>query len=386
MRRPLLKALLVVLLLIAAFWTWSRLRGPQKVPVTVVAVARGEVAATVTNSRAGTVKARRRARMSPQLGGRAVEIPFREGQRVRQGDVLLRLDPVPYQARVRLAQEDLGTASAQQQQACLAAERAERERERLARLAADGIVSTDGLDAATSAARTAEAACRAGAAAVERARAAVAVAQVDLDQTVLRAPFDGIVADLSIELGEWTTPSPPAVPVPPVIDLIDPSSIYISAPMDEVDSSRIQVDQEARISVDSYRDRNFTGKVVRIAPFVLDREEQNRTVEVEAEIDRLDPGVTLLPGTSADVEVILERRPDVLRVPTSAVISGSKVLVLEGGVLAERSLQLGLKNWDFTEVLSGLTAGDSVVTSLDRPEVKAGAAATVVPAEGAPAR
>jgi HlyD family secretion protein len=83
--------------------------------------------------------------------------------------------------------------------------------------------------------------------------------------------------------------------------------------------------------------------------------------------------VRLLPGTSADVEVLLQARENALRIPTSALIEGEKVLVAEGGVLAERKLEIGLKNWDWTEVLSGLAAGDPVVTSLDRPEVEAGA-------------
>ena len=86
----------------------------------------------------------------------------------------------------------------------------------------------------------------------------------------------------------------------------------------------------------------------------------------------------LLPGTSADVEVILSARDDVLRVPTQALLEGGRVLVLEHDRLVERALQTGLRNWDMTEVASGLAVGDRVVTSLDRPEVKAGARAKVV--------
>ncbi|HSL84757.1 MAG TPA: efflux RND transporter periplasmic adaptor subunit, partial [Thermoanaerobaculia bacterium] len=200
--------------------------------------------------------------------------------------------------------------------------------------------------------------------------------QARLGQTVLRAPFDGVVADLRAELGEWITPAPPAVPVPPVLDLIDPSSIYVSAPMDEVDAGVLAPGLPARITVDSLPGRELDGTVARVAPFVLDVEEQNRTVEIEAELADQALARTLLPGTSADVEVILEVRDDVLRVPTAALMEGSRVLVLGAdGVLAQREVEVGLSNWDWTEVRGGLEAGERVVTSLDRTGVEAGAEA-----------
>jgi HlyD family secretion protein len=115
--------------------------------------------------------------------------------------------------------------------------------------------------------------------------------------------------------------------------------------------------------------------VVEVAPYVEDRLEQNRTVEIELELDDPEVASSLLPGTSADAEVILSARDGVLRVPTSALLEGGKVLVLESGRLVEKALQLGLRNWDFTEVTGGLDEGARVVVSLDRPEVKAGAKA-----------
>ncbi len=373
MRRSWIRLLVVLALLAAALIALPRFRRPERLPVTVVAAATGTVAETVSNSRAGTVKARRRAKMSPEIGGRAVAIPFREGDRVRAGEVLLRLEDDQYRVRVRLAEEDLRTAEAERERACLAADRAQRERQRLARLNQEGIVSADALDAAGSQAETLLAGCRAVQAGADRARAAVQVTRVDLGKTVLAAPFDGVVAELSIELGEWTTPSPPALPVPPVIDLIDPASVYVSAPMDEVDSARIRPGQLAKVTVDSYRDRVFSGRVVRVASFVTDVQEQNRTMEIEVELDDPSVAASFLPGTSSDVEVILAERPNVLRIPTSAILTGKKVLMVEGETLVERAIELGLSNWDFTEVVSGLGAGDRVVTSLDRSEVKAGA-------------
>jgi HlyD family secretion protein len=112
---------------------------------------------------------------------------------------------------------------------------------------------------------------------------------------------------------------------------------------------------------------------------VLDVEEQNRTVEIEVELDDQAFAATLLPGTSADVEAVLDARDAVLRVPTSALLSGDKVLVVERGRLVERRVEAGLRNWDVTEVRGGLEDGAEVVVSLDRADVKAGARAVVEP-------
>jgi len=380
-KRLLARALLVAALVGVALLSWATLFAPKALPVRVAAVERGRVEETVTNSRAGTVKARRRAKLAPEIGGRVLELPRRRGARVRKGDLLLRVDDALQKAQLRLSEDERQAALAQRDQACLAAERAVRERDRTRSLAAQGIVSTDLIDGVDSQARTAEAACRAGRATAERSDSAIALARAQLDKTALRAPFDGVVADTFIEEGEWTAPSPPALPIPPVLDLIDTRSIYVSAPMDEVDSGRVRKGQSARVSVDSQPGRHFPAHVVEVAPYVLDRLEQNRTVEIELELDDASAASGLLPGTSADAEVILSARDDVLRVPTQALLEGARVLVLEGGRLTERRLSVGLRNWDMTEVSSGLAAGDRVVTSLDRPEVKAGARAAVVEAD-----
>ena len=348
---------------------------PAPVSVRVVAAEKGRVEETGTNSRAGTVKARRRAKLAPETGGRVLSLPHRRGARVRKGDLLLQVQDSLQRAQLGLAEDERKAALAQRDQACLAADRAERERDRTRGLAAEGIVSTDQIDAVDSQATGADAACRAARATAQRASSAVTLALAQLRQTTLLAPFDGIVADTFIEEGEWTSPSPPALPIPPVLDLIDTRSIYVSAPMDEVDSARIRKGQPARLTVDSRPGQHFAAHVVEVAPYVEDRLEQNRTVEIELELDDAAVAASLLPGTSADAEVILSAKDGVLRVPTSALLEGGKVLVLEKGRLVERRLQLGLRNWDFTEVTGGLEAGAQVVVSLDRPEIKAGAKA-----------
>jgi HlyD family secretion protein len=184
-----------------------------------------------------------------------------------------------------------------------------------------------------------------------------------------------VVAEVSTEVGEWVTPSPPLLTSPAVVDVIDPSSLYVSAPMDEVDSGKIRQGQRVKLTVDSRPGDEFMGSVLRVAPYVLDVEAQNRTVEIEAQFDDGELAGSFLPGTSADVEVILEVRTGALRIPTSALLEGNRVLLLEDGMLVERSVELGLRNWEYAELLSGLAEGEQVVVSLDRVEVKAGVTA-----------
>jgi HlyD family secretion protein len=355
---------------------------PDPVAVQVATVERGRVEETVSNSRAGTVKARRRAKLSPQEGGRVIALPKRKGDLVRAGDVLLELDPSIQRARLDLARRELESAIAERRRACVAAERSRREHERNRQLAEQGILSADLLDSLASAEKAARAGCDAAHAGEKRAEAQVELASRELEHMTLRAPFGGIVAELSIELGEWSTPSVPIVQVPSVVDVIDTSSIYVSAPMDEVDAARLRPGLPARVSVDSHPGERYPGRVVRVGAYVLDVEEQNRTLEIEVELDDPELASALLPGTSADVEVVLETRDPVLRIPTGALLSGGEVLVLEDGRLAARGVEVGLRNWDVSEVRSGLAEGELVVVSLDRAEVQDGARATVAAPDG----
>jgi HlyD family secretion protein len=359
--------------LVCALILWATVLSPERVPVKVVHVERGRVESTVTNTKAGTVRARRRAQLSSEVGGRVVEIAHREGSWVEHDAPLILLDDATQRARLRLSHESLRAVEASRREACVQRDRARRELERKRELAAEKIVSEDLLDQLQSVFDAADAACRRFVAEVGKAEAQVSASEVELAKLVIRAPFDGVIAEVAVEVGEWITPSPPLLQAPPVLDLIDPSSLYVSAPMDEVDSAAIQAGQETKVTVDSHAGRELSGRVARVAPYVLDLEAQNRTVEIEVELVGEPPEPPLLPGTSADVEVILEVRDSVLRLPTSALLEGDRVLLTSNGRLEERPVEVGLRNWDYAEVQGGLDEGEQIVITLDRVEVKPGA-------------
>ncbi len=370
-----IRRILIVLFVIAgigtAFWWFTR---PKPVTVTLVEVGRGKVEASVANTRAGSVEACLRTRLSPISGGRIAFLGVKKGDHVKKGQVLLRLWNDDQQAQSNLALAQVTSSKKRIAEACAMAENAEREAGRMAELRAKGFISKSGEEKSRYEAQARRAACDAARADVNQAQARVKVTQVEQNRTVLVAPFDGIVADIVGELGEYTTPSPPGVATPPAIDLIDDSCLYIEAPMDEVDAPKIHIGQAARVSLDALPNQPLKGHVKRVAPYVVAVEKQARTVDVEVSLDHPEDGKKLLVGYSADVEIVLESRDDTLRVPTTALLEGNKVLVYQPAkqMLEERAIKTGITNWEYTEVLEGLKAGDRIVTSLEREGVKAG--------------
>lgn len=365
--------IIAALLAVAVLFLWGATR-PRRVPVVLGEVDRGRVERTVANTRAGTVNACRRARLAPPAGGPIASLPVREGDRVRAGQVLLELWNEESAAQARVAEEQARSAESRAQEACLRAEVGEREGERARRLHRDGLLPEEQLDRATSSAQTLRAACSAAGAEVQQSRARVQLARATLTRTVLRAPFAGVVAKVTGEMGEFTTPSPPGIPTPPAIDLIDDSCLYVTAPIDEVDVARVRVDQPAFITIDAWPGHRFAGRVRRVASYVLDLEKQARTVDVEVEFANPDDARALLVGYSADVEIILDLEEDVVRVPTQALMESNRVLVFSSnaGTLEERQLEVGIANWSYTEVRSGVSPGEKVVLSVERAGVRPG--------------
>ncbi len=349
---------------------------PDPISVTLITVERGPVSATVSNTRAGTVDACRRAGLSPATGGQIVLLSVVNGDVVEQGQLLLELWNDDLKAEIRLAQRDATAAQSRAAEACVIAEFAQREANRLTMLLADGLASEEDTDRAVGIAEARAAGCRASEDGAKVAEARVEVTETALQRTRLIAPFAGVIAEINGELGEFVTPSPIGIPTPPTVDLIDSSCLYISAPIDEVDAPAVREGLPVRITLDAFSDRTFSGHVRRVAPYVLDVEKQARTVEIEAEIDDPDKGA-LLPGYSADVEVLLASKEDAVRVPTSVIMDGNQVYVYDETLdqIELREIERGISNWEYTEITRGLRVGERVVSSIDRDGVEDGAAA-----------
>ena len=374
MRRIAIAFAIVVVLGAAVAWVTRA----KPIPVALREVAEGKVEATLANTRAGTVEACQRTKLSTIIGGRIEYLGVKEGDRVRKGQLLLKLWNDDQHAQAALSQAQVALATRRVEEVCIAAVNAEKEAKRQAELRAKGFVSASREEIARTEGEVKRAACNTAKADVAQAEAKLKATRVEQGRVALYAPFAGTVAKIVGELGEYSTPSPPGVPTPPAIDLIDDSCLYVKAPMDEVDAPKIAVGQPVRVTLDALPGKVIPGKVRRVAPYVSAVEKQARTVDVE--VDFVQPEATgkLLVGYSADVEIILAGRDKVLRIPTAAIQEGGKVLRFnpDSGKLEERTVKTGLANWEYTEVLEGLAAGDRIVTSLEKEGVKAGAPVT----------
>ena len=374
--RVLFITLVLVALAAASIWYLTR---PKPVEVLVTGVKSGSIESTVSNTRAGTIEACRRARLSPSIGGQITRLLVAKGDRAKSRDLLLELWNDDARAELEHAHSSVEASRSHTRAACLRAEEAQRKSKRLNQLQERGVVAEDLADEARTSASSQKAECEASRANLRVSESRVAIAAASLERTRLYAPFDGIVAEINAELYEYVTPSPVGIATPPAIDLIDESCFYVTAPIDEVDAANIQLDMPARITLDAFAGRVFKGRVKRIADYVLDIEKQARTVDVEVEFIAAEDLKLLLAGYSADVDIILQTTDNVLKIPTEALLEGDFVYVFQAATatLEKRQIKSGLSNWNFTQVLEGLSAGEQIVTSVDREGIADAASAVI---------
>ncbi len=351
----------------------------QPVDVLVSEVSIGPVEATVSNTRAGTIKACRRSKLSMPLGGVVDRLLVDEGDRVEQGQLLLELWNRDRQAELAQAQEHFQAVQHDAESACVLAGLKSREAKRIAKLAERSLASEEDVDNTQSAAESQQRLCDAAENQQGVAEARLELQQALLERTQLRAPFAGIVAEINGEVGEYVTPSPPGVATPPAVDLIDYSCLYVTAPIDEVDASELRNGMPARITLDAFRDMEFSGEVIRIAPYVVDLAKQARTVDVDVQLLDFPEQVELLVGYSADITVILNSKPQTLRLPTEVILADNKVWLFstEDSTLTQQTIETGIGDWTFTEVTNGLAQGDKVVRNPDQPGIAEGVPAVI---------
>lgn len=362
------RALMIgVITVMAIAWLVWRQITPELLPVWVVTTERGAVEASVANTRAGTVKACRRSKLSMPIGGVVDRLLVDEGDEVSANQLLLELWNLDRAADVAQARQSLLAVESERDSVCLLADLKAREAKRLQKLTAAKLASEESLDSAMTSEQTQKQQCIAANKQAGVARARLDYQQAVFERTQLRAPFAGVIAEINGEVGEYITPSPQGIATPAAIDLIDYSCLYITAPIDEVDASNVRVGLPARITLDAFRGQTLQGRVTRISPYVLDLEKQARTVDVDVQLAAVPETMRLLVGYSADMTIVLEYRDQVLRLPAEAILPDSSVWLLDSSDrLHSRKVVTGIGNWSYTEVLSGLDEGDRVVRNPDK--------------------
>jgi len=257
----------------------------------------------------GTLEARAQADLYAKTPGQIVQVLVDTGDRVQQGQVLARID-----AAAQREQIDQLAAAVEMARATLAQRRAAMEiargnAGRTQSLYEQQLVALQQQEAAQAELKGAEAQVQVARAAVEQAQANLSAGRVELEQTLIRAPFSGSVGKRHLDLGAFAAGNQP------VFTLIDVSTIETTLPLSEKDAARVRVGQPAVVTVEALRGAEFQGKVARIASLF-----DPRTNTAEAEVEIANPDGRLKPGMFASVAVALSTAPDALLVPRSALV------------------------------------------------------------------
>jgi HlyD family secretion protein len=339
------------------------LGGPVAVETATVTTAYPSQAVTALNA-AGYVVAQRKAAVASKATGRLEWLGVMEGSRVKKHEIIARIESRDVAAAREQAAANVTVAEANLEQAQAELRDANRNLARWRELFQDNYISHLELDTAVARADKARAATRSSGAAIAVARANLKVADVSFDQTLIRAPFDGVVLTKNANVGDNITPFSSAVDTKgAVVTMADMSTLEVEADVAESSLGQIKVGQPCEIQLDAVPDTRFAGVVNRIVP-TIDR--AKATVMVK--IGFTDRDQRILPDMSAKVaflerEVAPSDRKPVIAVPKHAVIerAGAKVVfVLKDGRALRTTVETGRTLGDFIEV-SGVPIGEKVV-------------------------
>jgi RND family efflux transporter MFP subunit len=331
------------------------LTGKKPVVVRAQPIKPDDLRVIVNATTTSTIKSETEVTLSAQRTGRIVMLPVKEGDIVKKGDLISRLD---------LTEEEVQTESTLAQSKAMY-EESQKNLNRIKDLFEKGMVAQQDLDAARRAYEVVKSQYEAAAEDVE----------VKRDYSVIRAPFDGVIAKKFTEVGELLLPGKQ------IVTIVNPDKIYVLATIDEVDVGRLRLNQPVTITVDAFTGEKFDGTIKRISPIVSGGKLETRTADVWIYFSEKDTRIK--PGMSADVEILVTTLHDVLSVPSQAVIeregkkqvyavSGKKIGPGATAVAKLKPVEIGETNWSFTQIMKGLAAGEFVITTPEAEGLKDG--------------
>ena len=371
-RGALIVVVILLLTVIAGVIYWTR-REPIVEIRTAEAAVRGGAAGApnaVLNA-SGYVTARRRATVSSKVTGKVMEIFVEEGKAVRQGQVLARLDDSQLRAMLNVDQAQLNAAKRATAENDARLREAELTLGRRQQLVKDKVISRAELDSAEAEVEALKARIAMAQQQVEVAQTQVVARQTDLADMVVRAPFDGIAISKDAQPGEMISPvsAGGGFTRTGICTIVDMSSLEVEVDVSESYINRVKPNQPVEVLLDAYPEWRIPAKVITTVPSA---DRQKATVRVRIGFDQLDPKI--LPDMSVKVSFLDEKpepavagaaaRPRLL-VPKGAVrtVDGTAIVFVVRGERAERrAVKTGANDGDLIEVISGLTAGDRVVT------------------------
>jgi RND family efflux transporter MFP subunit len=366
---------LLVLLLVGGTaygaWYWLTRERPLEVEVVTVSERAAGIQAAVLNA-SGYVTARRRATVSSKITGKIVEINVEEGMRVREGQVLARLDDSTLQASLALANAQLEANRRAVRENEVRLDDARLTLSRMQALLEDGFVTQADVDTAQTEVDSFEARIALLEAQVHVAEQQVHLIQTNLDDTIVRAPFSGVAISKDAQPGEMISPvsAGGGFTRTGICTIVDMSSLEIEVDVNESYINRVRDGQAVTAVLDAYPDWNIPAHVITTVP-TADR--QKATVLVRIAFESLDP--RLLPDMGIAVTFLREADDDspqpaaraVALVPAGAVATvGDQAYVFvlgAGDVVERRAVTTGGLDGDRLEVLGGLSSGERVIMS-----------------------
>jgi len=374
-KKILLIGIIVVIIALTVFLFYRR----NIIEVKVFVVKKGAIERAITGVSSGTVEPLRRVKLQPLLPLKVKEVNFREGDRVRKGDVIVKLDDVESIIKLDLRKAALRSVEFRLHEI--------EERHRLARqnyerskpLFEQGLMADSRFDEIKSQFAVTGKEYEIAGNALNEARLGIKLAEEELEKTNIRAPFDGVISFLNAAAGELpeyylsrqtgmlSQANLTSIETEPFCELIDDSVLKVEVPFDETDVKVIKRGLKVKITSDADPGRVFSGSVIYVSPVVSKAAEQNRTVNVEMKFSQANEE-RLPVGASVDAEIILETKKDAVIAPTNAVIERDDVkfvYAIAEGRIKKKTVKTGISSWEYIEILDGIVEGERVITSLD---------------------
>ncbi len=355
--------------------------GGSGTPVEIALASRRTISSRVKAS--GEIAPERKADISARVVGEIIDLPVREGDRVKEGQILLRIERRAYEAMRDQARAAMEQSEVARQRLEVQLATAKRNLERVRELKTRDFTSQESVEAAEDAVKSATIELESQRHTIEQARSALTRASEDLELTTIRSPMDGVVAALNTEKGETAVPGSNNVPGSVLMTIADLSRIVADVEVSEIDVVNLKAEQPAEVRVDALGDKVLAGRVVEIGSSGR-KDPATGAIRFRVKVAIEAPDAALRPSMTAKVAIVAVDRNDVLSVPVQAVVerridgdgneikeptkeqkdqlSPTKVVyVAEKGKAKLREVDTGTSNELFVEILSGLDEKSEVV-------------------------
>jgi RND family efflux transporter MFP subunit len=366
-RKPLVIAAIVLLLLTAGGLYFGGILVPAiSVDVTTISQFYPSQSISLLNA-SGYIVAQRKAAVASKVTGRLVALMVEEGSKIKQGDIIARMESIDVSAVRDQVAANLNTVRANLEQAKVDRDSAQREYERYKRLVANGYVSRSAYEVVETRYQRSVEGVKALEAAVQAGDAALKNAEASLGYTLIRAPFDAVVLTKNADIGDIVTPIGAAANAKAaVVSIADMNSLQVEVDVSETSITTIRVGQPCDIQLDALPDMRFRGEVYAIVPTV-DRSKATVLVKVRF----LDKDRRMLPDMSAKVSFLPRKlapgeiKPRLAAARSALIDRNGKTFayLLEGTRVRETPVKVGKTFGDMVEILSGLKAGDRIVVT-----------------------